>query len=366
MKRTLTALTLTATAGVLLALAAHLVSAQTPAGTPFRIEKLEASLDEIIAADAKLETLGDRFALTEGPVWVQDGPGGYLLFSDNAANVIYKWEENKPLSVFLENSGFTGRDNSHAGAQTVAGRVAILLIGSNGLALDPEGRLVVTAMADRNVYRLEKDGKRTMIADRYDGKRFSGPNDIVVKSNGAIYFTDTVWGMRDAERDASRELPSAFFLVKDGKVIMLGSDKDAPGTAPNGITLSPDEKYLYVTSGPRRTMRYDILPDDTVANGRVFVEDGGDGLRVDTRGDLYTVSGGTPGRIQITSPDGKPLGRLYLPQPGGEPRPRVCATNMAFGDADNRSLYITACTHLFRIRMKTPGIRPGQKAVAKQ
>jgi len=338
-----------------------LTSAQTAAGTPFRIEKLDPTLDEIIAPDATLETLGDHFALTEGPVWVADGPAGYLLFSDNAANVIYKWEANKPLSVFLENSGFTGRDNTHVGAQTVAGRVAILLIGSNGLALDPEGRLVVTAMADRNVYRLEKDGKRTLLADRYDGKRFSGPNDIVVKSDGAVYFTDTVWGMRDADRDASRELPSAFFLIKDGKVTMLGSDKDAPGTAPNGITLSGDEKYLYVTSGQRRTMRYDILPDDTVANGRVFIDDGGDGLRVDTRGDLYTVSGGTPGRIQITSPEGKPLGRLYLPQPGGEPRPRVCATNIAFGEADDRTLFITACTHLFKIRMKVVGVRPGRK-----
>jgi len=108
-------------------------------------------------------------------------------------------------------------------------------------------------------------------------------------------------------------------------------------------------------------MRYDILADDTVANGRVFVEDGIDGMRVDTLGNLYTTSGGTPGRIQITSPEGKPLGRLQLPQPAGEPRPRVCATNMAFGDEDDRGLYITACTHLFKIRTKIPGVRPGQK-----
>src|SRR5882724_3008082 len=121
-----TALVLIAAVTALSALSL-LTSAQTAAGTPFRIEKLDPTLDEIIAPDATLETLGDRFALTEGPVWVADGPGGYLLFSDNAANVIYKWEANKPLSVFLENSGFTGRDNTHVGAQTVAGRVAILL-----------------------------------------------------------------------------------------------------------------------------------------------------------------------------------------------------------------------------------------------
>jgi gluconolactonase len=336
--------------------------AQTQNGTPFRIEKLDPALDEIIAPDATLETLGDRFALTEGPVWVPEGRDGYLLFSDNAANVIYKWSANSPLSVFLEKSGFTGTDNSRVGAQTVAGRVAILLIGSNGLALDPQQRLVVTAMADRTVYRLEKDGTRTILADRYEGKRFNGPNDIVVKSDGAVYFTDSVWGLRGADKDPAREIPfSGFFLIKDGKVTLLGSDKDAPGTFPNGITLSPDERYLYVTAGGRRTMRYEILSDDTVANGRLFVEDGSDGMRVDSKGNLYTTSGGTPGRIQITSAQGKPLGRLHLPQPAGEPRPRVCATNLAFGDSDNRSLYITACTHLFKTRMKTPGIRPGQR-----
>ena len=102
-------------------------------------------------------------------------------------------------------------------------------------------------------------------------------------------------------------------------------------------------------------MRYDILPDDTVTNGRLFVEHGSDGMRVDQRGNLYTTSGGTPGRIQITSPEGKPIGMLHLPQPAGEPRPRVCATNVAFGDADKRSLYITACTHVFKIRVKIPG-----------
>jgi len=341
-----------------------LLSAQAPGGTPFRIEKLDPALDDIIAPDAKLEILGDRFALTEGPVWIPAAAGqdGYLLFSDNAANVIYKWAPNSPLSVFLENSGFTGRDNSKIGAQTVAGRVAILLIGSNGLALDPQGRLVVTAMADRTVYRLEKDGKRTMLADQFEGKHFNGPNDIVVKSDGAVYFTDSVWGLRGAAADPNRELPySGFFLIKDGKVTLLGGDKDTPGAAPNGITLSPNEKYLYVTAGARRTMRYDILPDDTVANGKPFVEDGSDGMRVDTKGNLYTTSGGTPGRIQITSSEGKPLGRIHLPQPDGEPRARVCATNMAFGDADDRGLYITACTHLLKLRMKVVGVRPGRR-----
>lgn len=337
-------------------------AAQAPAGTAFTIERLDPTLDEIIPPDATLETLGDRFALTEGPVWVPERDGGYLLFSDNAANVIYKWAPGRPLTVFLERSGYTGSDLSSVGAQTIAGRVAILLIGSNGLALDPEGRLVVAAMNDRTIFRLEADGTRTILADRYEGKRFNGPNDLVVKSNGSVYFTDTVWGLRGADKDPAREIPfSGFYLVKDGAVTLLGSDERAPGTFANGITLSPDEKHLYVTSGGRRTMRYDVLPDDRIANGRSFVAHGADGMRVDRRGNLYTTSGGTPGIVQITSPEGKPLGRLHLPQPTGEPKARVCATNVAFGDADDRGLYITACTHLFKVRLKTPGVRPGQR-----
>lgn len=333
--------------------------ARQAAGTPFRIETLNPALAEIVAPDAQLELLGDRFALTEGPVWVPDASGGYLLFSDNAANVIYKWAAGRPLEVFLEKSGYTGSDMTRVGAQTVAGRVPILLIGSNGLALDPQGRLVVTAMNDRTVYRLESDGRRTILADRFEGKRFNGPNDLVVASNGTVYFTDSVWGLRGAAKDPDRELPfSGFYRIgTSGEVHLLGGDRDAPGRFPNGITLSPDERVLYVTAGGGRTMRYDVLPDGNVANGRVFVEHGSDGIKVDTRGNLYTTSGGTPGVVQITSPEGVPLGRLHLPQPATEPRPRVCATNVAFGDPDDRSLYITACTHLFKIRLRVAGIR---------
>jgi gluconolactonase len=337
------------------------VGGQVNGGTPFRIERLNPELDTVVDPNARLELLGDRFALTEGPVWIRDDRDGYLLFSDNAANVIYKWAAGQPLSVFLEKSGYTGSDVTRVGAQTVAGRVPILLIGSNGLALDPQQRLVVTAMNDRIVYRLEKDGTRTVLADRFEGKRFNGPNDIVIASNGSVYFTDSVWGLRNAGKDPDRELPfSGFFLIKDGNVRLLGGDRDAPGRFPNGITLSPDEKQLYVTAGGGRTMRYDILPDGGVANGRLFVEHGSDGMKVDERGNLYTTSGGTPGVVQITSPEGVPLGRLHLPQPATEPRPRVCATNVAFGDRDNRALYITACTHVFRIRVKVPGVRPAQ------
>jgi gluconolactonase len=148
--------------------------------------------------------------------------------------VIYKWRPDAPLSVFLERSGFTGSNNLNAGQQTIAGRLAILLIGSNGLALDAQGRLIITAMADRTLVRLEKDGSRTTLADRYDGNLFSGPNDVVVKSNGSIYFTDSVNGLRGGGDSPQRELPyNGFYLVKDGKVTLVGGDRDRPGDFPN-------------------------------------------------------------------------------------------------------------------------------------
>src|SRR3954470_1353230 len=153
-------------------LASILAGQLAAGGAPFTIERLDPALDAVIDASTTIETLGDRFALTEGPLWVPDGPNGrdgYLIFSENAGNVIYKWQAGKPLSVFLEKSGFTGSDNTKVGAQTVAGHIAIVLIGSNGLALDPDDRLVVTAMNDGTVYRLEKNGTRTILADRYDG-----------------------------------------------------------------------------------------------------------------------------------------------------------------------------------------------------
>ena len=175
---------------------------------PYNQVRLDAALDSILAPDSPLEVLGEHFGLTEGPVWVKDANGGSLLFSDCAANVIYKWRPDAPLSVFLERSGFTGSNNLNAGQQTIAGRLAILLIGSNGLALDPQGRLIITAMADRTLVRLEKDGSRTMLADRYEGKRFSGPNDVVVKSNGSIYFTDSVNGLRGGGDSPQRNFPT--------------------------------------------------------------------------------------------------------------------------------------------------------------
>jgi gluconolactonase len=331
-----------------------------PAPRPFRIVKLDPALDAIVSPDAQLERLGDRFGLTEGPVWVPDAGEGYLLFSDLISNVIYKWTPDGAIAVHLERSGYSGEDITHAGYQTRRGRMAVLLIGPNGLSLDAEGRLIYLATPDRTVMRLEPDGTRTVIADRYDGKRFNGPNDLTIRSDGAIYMTDSVFGLRDGLANPSAELRfSGVYLIRDGATTLVYSNAENAGGWPNGIVLSPDERHLYVNAGFQNILRYDVAPDGTLSNGEIFIAgEGSDGMKVDRLGNLYTTSGAGPGEVRITSPDGKRLGSLELPVPAGEPQAQVCATNVAFGDNDSRTLYITACEHVYRIRLRVAGVHP--------
>ena len=348
--------------GAIAAIAPVSTIAQPPAPTPrpFRIVKLDAALDAIVAPDAKLELLGDRFGLTEGPVWVPDAGEGYLLFSDLISNVIYKWAPDGAITVHLERSGYSGTDFTHAGYQTRRGRMAVLLIGPNGLSLDAEGRLIYLATPDRAVMRLEPDGTRTVIADRYDGKRFNGPNDLWIRSDGAIYMTDSVFGLRDGLANPAAELRfSGVYLIRDGVVTLLYDNAENAAGWPNGIALSPDERHLYMNAGFQNILRYDVAPDGTISNGEIFIAgEGSDGMKVDRLGNLYTTSGAGPGEVRITSPDGKRLGSLELPVPSGEPQAQVCATNVAFGDNDSRTLYITACEHVYRIRLNVAGVHP--------
>jgi gluconolactonase len=336
------------------------------ADRPFRIVRADPDLDAIIDANAKLELVGDRFGLTEGPLWVREtASSGYLLFSDMTDNVIYRWTPPGRLAIHLENSGYTGTDPLNVGIQTRRGRSAVLLIGSNGLALDAQGRVVVCAMPDRSVVRLEKDGTRTLLADRFEGKRFSGPNDVVIKSNGSVYFTDGNSGVRGGANGPAREMDfNGFFLIKLGRVRLLDERLRRPQDFtgfPNGIALSPDEKFLYVTMG-RSIVRYDVLPDDTVANPMEFATvQGNDGLKTDLKGNVFSTTGAGPGEVRIWSPQGKRLGTIELPQTAALPRQQICATNVAFGDADGQTLYITACMHVYRIRLKTAGALSGPK-----
>jgi gluconolactonase len=323
------------------------------------VVRLDPALDAVIAPAAKAELLkGDYFGAIEGPVWV-DGGGGYLLFSDMAANVIYKWTRAGQLSVFLDKSGYTGTDVNNVGGQYTNGRLHLLLIGSNGLTLDREGRLIIAVMTDRNVTRPEKDGTRTVLADRYEGKRLNSPNDLVVKSDGAIYFTETTSGIRGRDEGSTREIAfHGLYLIKDPSTALGASgtlrllDKDPQGAAPNGIAFSPDEKILYVNGGSKITA-YEVRDDDTVANPHVLIDasvervsGNTDGMKVDRSGNVY-FSG--PGGVWIVSPQGKHLGTIVTPE-------RVA--NLAFGDADSKTLYMVGGRSLWRIRVNTAGIRP--------
>jgi gluconolactonase len=334
------------------------VAAQSPTNG---IVRFDAALDAVVPASAKAELLkGDYFGAIEGPVWVDDSGGGYLLFSDMAANVIYKWTPAGQLSVYLEKSGYTGSDVNNVGGQYSNGRLQLLLIGSNGLTIDREGRLIVAAMTDRALARIEANGARTTLADKYDGKRLNSPNDLVVKSDGAIYFTETTSGMRGRDESPARELPfHGVYLIKDPSTALGASgalrllDKDPQGAAPNGIAFSPDEKILYVNGGTKITA-YDVAADDTIANPRVLIDMGGDrttpgntdGMKVDRSGNIY-CSG--PGGIWIVSPQGKHLGTIVTPE-------RVA--NLAFGDTDSKRLYMVGGRSLWRIRVNIAGIRP--------
>jgi gluconolactonase len=328
---------------------------------PFSITKADPGLDQIIAPNAKLELLGDRFGLTEGPVWVPDGQSGYILFVDMLSNVIYKMTPDKKVSVFLYRAGYSGKDLLHAGIQTRRGRANVLLIGPECTSRDAQGRILWCASNDGAIMRLEKDGTRTILANNYEGKRFDGPNDMAIKSDGAIYFTDTDTGLRDGRLSPLKQLPYAgVYRVKDDKVTLLVDDK-ALGGSPNGIAFSPDEKYLYLTSGFKKLMRYEVKDDGTLGAATLFAEgDGiGDGLKVDKRGDVFSTGGAGAGEIRITAPDGKYLGLLNIPLDDAEPKREICALNDAFGDPDGKTLYIMAGEAVFKIRLKVAGILPG-------
>lgn len=343
---------------------ATMVEAQNPppAARPFSVERFGPAIDDIVAPDAELQLLGDRYGLTEGPVWVDDADGGYLLFSDLISNVIWKRTPDGELSVFLDQAGYTGDDILNAGTQTRRGRMHVLLIGPNGLTLDPQGRLIYCAPPDGAIMRFEPDGTRTVVADNYEGMRFSGPNDVVTAANGDIYFTDSNFGLRGAGNSPDKELPfNGVYLIRDGEPRLLVTE-DELGGFPNGIALSPDERYMYLNAGFDRMMRYEMQADGTIGNGTVFFEGGGgivDGMKTDRQGNLYSTGGAGPGVVRITAPDGSALGRILLPVIDEEPRPQICATNVAFGDPDGKGLYITACEHVYKIRLEVAGVLPG-------
>ena len=330
-----------------------------PAPKPFSITRSDPALDAIISPNAKIETLATGFGINEGVLWIREGNSGYLLVSSLIDNVIYKITPDHKVSVFMEKAGYTGNDPNHVGIQTRAGRTHVIIIGPNCALLDAEGRLVWCAGQDLAVKRLEKDGTQTVLADGFEGKHFNGPNDIAIKSDGAIYIADSDVGLRDGGRSPLKQMPNNVWLWKDGKVTMaLAQDK--LGASPNGVVLSLDEKYLYLTAG-RKLMRYEVKADDTLGGGTLVAEGEGitDGMKIDRKGNVYSTSGAGPGVIRITSPAGKLLGFINLPIVGDqEPKRQICATNLAFG-GDGRDLYVSACDSVYKMRLEAPGIISG-------
>jgi gluconolactonase len=329
-----------------------------PEPRPFSITRMNAALDAIVRPDAELELVASGFGLNEGPVWVPDGDEGFLLVSGLLDNVLYRVSADGFVSVYMEQAGFSGSDVNTVGAQTRSGRSHVLLIGPSCTGLDSERRLIWCADNDRALMRLEPDGTRTVLSNGSGGKRFSGPNDIAIRADDGVYLTDNDFGLRGAGASPEKEMPNGVWLIRDGESRLV-LDAETLGGIPNGIALSPHERFLYLTAG-RQIVLYELNPDGSLGDRAVFAEGQGigDGMKTDSLGNLYSTSGAGPGIVRITSANGRLLGFLNLPIDGREPKRQICATNVAFGDVDGKSLYITACDAVYRIRLEVSGTRP--------
>ena len=323
--------------------------AVTPQEVNVEVVRLDPAIDAIVPANPKIFKLAEGFQFTEGPIWMKNGD---FLFSDPNANMIYKYSAGGKLSVFKKNSGYSGKDVAE-----------YFQPGSNGLTLDPQGRLTINEHGNHRVTRVEKDGRLTVLADRFEGKRLNSPNDLVYRSDGTLFFTDPPFGLPKFYDDPRKELPySGVFALYKGQLKLVTTDLKGP----NGIAFSPDEKYLYVGNwDPEKkiVMRYDVEAEGNLSNGKVFFdmtkapgEDAIDGIKIDQQGNLY-VSG--PGGLWIISPSGKHLGTIIAPK-----HPH----NIAWGGNDGKTLYMTAQGTLYRMPLKIPGIRPGdsQKLAAQR
>jgi gluconolactonase len=305
------------------------------------VRRFDPRIDAIVPPNAKLFKLADGFIFTEGPVWSRNG--GYLLFSDPNHNTIYKYTEAGGLSVFRDRSGYDAADIAEYRQP-----------GSNGLTFDRRGQLLINEHGRHRVSRLEADGRVTVLADRYRGRRLNSPNDLVVKSDGSVYFTDPPFGLPMVYDDPRKELPfSGVFRLKAGRLTLL--DRDLKG--PNGLTFSPDEKFLYVDNwdpAAKIVKRYPVNRDGTLGAGTVFADltrlipgdEALDGIKVDVQGNVYVS--GAPG-IWIYDSSGKLLGNIEAPRP---------IHNFAWGGADGRTLYLTARSSLYRMPLLVEGVRP--------
>lgn len=322
----------------------HALLAEATVGqTAGKVERLDPALDKLIPADANMEVIGEGYEWCEGPVWIRDG--NFLLFSDIPNNAIMRWDAKSGSKLYLKPAGYTAKDAR--GGES----------GSNGLTLDRQGRLILCQHGDRRVARLDSSWENPKanymtLADRYEGKRLNSPNDAVVDSHGAVYFTDPPYGLLKGMEDPKKELSfqGVYRLTPNGKLTLLTKELERP----NGIGLSPDEKTLYVANshGERPViMAYALGKDGTLGDGRVLFdasklkgEPGAcDGLAVDARGNVFAT---IPGGVGIFTPDGKQLGHLAT----GDR-----TANCEFGE-DGSTLFICANHRMLRIKTSTKGI----------
>jgi gluconolactonase len=304
------------------------------------IEKLDSSLDDIVDTDAKIDILGEGFEWSEGPVWVESEK--MLLFSDVPRNTIYKWTDNG-VEVYLRPSGYTGKGPSKSKEP-----------GSNGLTLDNAGHLILCQHGDRRIARMDApfDSPKPVfitVADQFQGKKLSSPNDVVVRSNGDMFFTDPPYGLPNQENDSTKETPfnGVYKVSAAGQVTLLVDSL----TRPNGIALTPDEKTLIVAnSDPEKARWYafDLAANDSIVNPRILIDatantktDKGlpDGFRIDKAGNIF-ASG--PGGIWIFNKDAKLLGKIRLPE---------ATANCELAD-DDKTLYITSDMYLLRVKLR--------------
>lgn len=275
-----------------------------------------------------LEAVATGFGFTEGPVW----RGADLLFSDIPSSRTVRYRplpEGPEITTFRYPSG-----------------------NANGLTLDHRGRLIACEHSGRRVSRIGLDGKVEAIAEHYQGKRLNSPNDVVVRSDGSIYFTDPPYGLPN--QSEGKELPfnGVYRIDPNGQLQLLVDDFERP----NGLAFSPDERTLYIDDSARGHIRaFEVAADGTLGRGRVWAElkagasERGvpDGMKVDVEGNVYCTG---PGGIWIFDPSSRFLGRIVLPE---------IPANLAWGDADWRTLYVTAQTSLYRLRLNVPGIPVG-------
>jgi gluconolactonase len=333
---------------------------------PFSISKSDPALDALIAPDAKLRIVASGFGFVDTPVWIRGKKAapGYLLASSIIDNVVYKVTPAGKVSVFLDQAGYSGTDFANDGKLAVVGRAHVILMGPGCVAVDRQGRLVWCAGQDRAIKRLEKDGTRTVLVDAFEGKRFNGPNDVAITASGAIYFTDSDVGLRGGINGGLAQMRDSVWRWKDGVTTMVVS-REQLGAEPNGIALSPNGKYLYLSAGTMspdpKIMRYPLQTDGSVGLGELFTHGPGigDGMKTDRAGNLWSTQP-LPGTVRITAPSGKLLGLIYLPTTGdAEPRKSLCASSLAFGGDDAKTLYIAACEHIYAIELRAPGILQG-------